>query len=716
MKKLIAVLVLLVVVAQLSGPTTLAKSSYVSSFTAAYPSAKGTALEACGTCHTSTMALNPYGTDLSAAKLNFASVESKDSDGDGASNLAEIKALTNPGDPASKPKTGSGGSGSGSGGSGAGSSGASSGKASYRDIAGLPAQASIEALVKAGILTPGGYFRPGAQITRVEFACLLQRLFGLPVTQPYLPAFSDVPKTNWGYGVVETVVRAGLMAPSEAGKFAPGGAVTRGAAARTAAIALGHAADVKGKSDADCVAYAASLGLFTAGSDPAHTLTRAEAAVLVAKVLEAKKKMADPLAGIADYALGPERCATCHKDIAADFPTTMHSRMVRELGPGATNANFADPAAGIKPSDVKFVVGNNESNYFVGQDMNYLAAAWKVEEKEWTSRSVSPWLTACGQCHTTGYDATLKTFVSLNITCESCHGGGAKHVAAGGDTSRIKVSLDVDSCNSCHGGDRQGDPLMSTGHYTVFKDLIQLPYYNQGCMECHSATVRIDEEKGVTPPTLADFKTGDHQNDRVGITCVVCHDPHKRENEAQLRVEPQETCVQCHTGELTTETFAAGKEVHHPQAEMWKGVGAIGVPATPAAKTATCVDCHMTNGNHYFKVGTPIVTLSVHGKPVDFDSCASCHTGMTTEKIQGLFEEFETRIAELKALLAEVDAHIANETKFGRDMTEAKALRDKAFTNISFAEQDKSKGIHNPAYVDAMLRAAEDYLNQAMRK
>lgn len=716
MKKLIVALVLLVVVAQISGPTTLAKSGYVASFTAAYPNTANTALAACGTCHTSSMGLNPYGADLAAAKVDYRAVEGKDSDGDGASNLAEIQALTNPGDPASKPASGSGaGSGSKSGG-GSSPGTSSSGSASYRDIAGTAAQSSIEALVKAGVLTPGGYFRPNANVTRVEFACLLQRLFGLPITQPYLAAFSDVPKTHWAWGVVETVVRAGLMTPSEDGKFDPGGAVTRGAAARITAIALGHAADVKDKSDAEALAYAAGLGLFAGSSDPGKAMTRGDAAMLLAKVLAAKKQMDDPFAGIADYALGPERCATCHKDVAGDFQTTMHSRMVRELGPGATNANFNDPAAGIKPSDVLFVIGNNESNYFVGKDFNYLTSAWSVEEKEWHSRNASPWLTACGQCHTTGYDKGLKTFVSLNITCESCHGGGAKHVATGGDASRIKVSLDVDSCNACHGGDRQGDPLMSMGHYTVFKDLSQLPYYKESCMECHSATVRIAEEKGETPPTLADFKTGDHKDDRVGVTCVVCHDPHKRENEAQLRMEPQETCIDCHTGELTTETFAAGKEVHHPQKEMWQGIGAIGVEPMPAAKTATCVDCHMTNGNHYFKVGTPTVTLSVHGKPVDFDSCASCHTGMTAEKIQGLFDKFEARIEELKELLAEVDAHIANETKFGRDMTAAKALRDKAFTNISFAEQDKSKGIHNPAYVEEMLRVAEEFLRQAMRQ
>ncbi len=712
MRKLAIVLLMVLIVPALvvgfsTRSTTYAKTEYVSSFTTAYPNTKGTALAACATCHTKELSLNPYGAALATVKLDYAAVASKDSDGDGATNAAEIAALTFPGDPSSKPT----GTGSGSGGS---SSGGSSTPASYRDIAGSPARSAVESLVKAGVLAGGGgYFRPGAAITRVEFACLLQRLFKLPGTSPYLAAFSDVPKNHWAYSTVEAIVRSALMAPSAEGEFNPAGTVARASAARSASTALGHGTDVASLSDADALAYAANLGLFTSGSGPATSLTRGDAAILIAKVIPAKDKLVDPLVGVANYAIGPEQCAKCHSEEAAKYQTTMHSRMVRTLGPGATTANFADPAAPIKASDVQFVIGTNTTNYFVGKDFRYLPATWDAEANKWGTRSASAWLGSCTTCHTTGYDATLKTFVATNITCESCHGGGAEHVATG-DPSRIKDSLDVDMCESCHGGERQVGQLKETTHYTVFADLSQTPSYKGSCTECHSATVRIAEEKGETPPTLEEFKTGGHQNDRVGVTCVVCHDPHEKTEEAQLRVSVQETCIQCHTGELSGETWTAGKAVHHPQKEMWLGVGAIGVDPMPAAKTATCADCHMTNGNHLFEVGTPVVNLPVKGKDTPFDTCGSCHTGMTAEKVQGLFDAFDTRLASLKDQLAVVDAHIANEESFGRDMATAKALRDKAFTNISFAENDKSKGIHNPAYVEAMFDAAEEFLQQAM--
>lgn len=286
MRKLTLVVVLALLVAGFSWSPTYAKSEYVNSLTTAYPNTGNTPLAACATCHTPKMELNVYGAALSAAKLDFKAIEGKDSDGDGATNAAEIAALTNPGDASSKPA----GSGSGS-----GSSGSSSGSASYRDIAGNPAKSAIEALVKAGVLAGGGSYRPGAAITRVEFACLLQRLFQLPGTTPYLAAFSDVPKTYWAYSTIEAIVRSGLMTSEAAGKFNPSGTVTRAAAARSTSIALGHGADVASLPDADCLAYAAKEGLFGGSSGPTSVMTRGDAAILLAKVLTAKSKMADPL-------------------------------------------------------------------------------------------------------------------------------------------------------------------------------------------------------------------------------------------------------------------------------------------------------------------------------------------------------------------------------------------------------------------------------------
>jgi hypothetical protein len=70
----------------------------------------GSAIDQCLLCHTTNTGanasnLNSYGTAY-ASSYDFAAIESRDSDGDGFNNLAEITAKTFPGDPISKPTGG----------------------------------------------------------------------------------------------------------------------------------------------------------------------------------------------------------------------------------------------------------------------------------------------------------------------------------------------------------------------------------------------------------------------------------------------------------------------------------------------------------------------------------------------------------------------------------------------------------------------------------
>lgn len=80
-----------------------AKSGYLDAFINTYPAATSSKLNNCATCHTAVPNLNPYGADYKRLGHNFTAIEALDSDGDGAKNLAEIIALTWPGDPADLP-------------------------------------------------------------------------------------------------------------------------------------------------------------------------------------------------------------------------------------------------------------------------------------------------------------------------------------------------------------------------------------------------------------------------------------------------------------------------------------------------------------------------------------------------------------------------------------------------------------------------------------
>jgi hypothetical protein len=81
------------------------KPEYLSEFNSRYKTS-GSRLDTCSTCHASSSPsrenLNPYGSDF-AANHDFGAIEAKDSDGDGFSNIDEIKAGTFPGDPNENP-------------------------------------------------------------------------------------------------------------------------------------------------------------------------------------------------------------------------------------------------------------------------------------------------------------------------------------------------------------------------------------------------------------------------------------------------------------------------------------------------------------------------------------------------------------------------------------------------------------------------------------
>jgi hypothetical protein len=100
-RRLLAPLVVLGVCAAISAQAT---PKIMRAFNTRYPEAKEK-LGNCTTCHTDTVPqMNFYGADLKKAGADFAKVDSLDSDGDGVTNMAEIAALTKPGDATSKPE------------------------------------------------------------------------------------------------------------------------------------------------------------------------------------------------------------------------------------------------------------------------------------------------------------------------------------------------------------------------------------------------------------------------------------------------------------------------------------------------------------------------------------------------------------------------------------------------------------------------------------
>ena len=80
-----------------------AVSTYLTNAEKQYPNIVGSKLDNCTLCHTSAPTRNPYGAAFGSASHSFTAIESLDSDGDGFTNIAEIKALTYPGNATDHP-------------------------------------------------------------------------------------------------------------------------------------------------------------------------------------------------------------------------------------------------------------------------------------------------------------------------------------------------------------------------------------------------------------------------------------------------------------------------------------------------------------------------------------------------------------------------------------------------------------------------------------
>jgi hypothetical protein len=98
-------ILLAAVIAAATLATAYGVGSYMTSFESTYPAAVGTSIDKCTLCHTSSSggSRNSYGSAYASNGYSYKAIESLDSDGDGFTNLEEIKALTFPGSASSKP-------------------------------------------------------------------------------------------------------------------------------------------------------------------------------------------------------------------------------------------------------------------------------------------------------------------------------------------------------------------------------------------------------------------------------------------------------------------------------------------------------------------------------------------------------------------------------------------------------------------------------------
>jgi hypothetical protein len=186
----------------------------------------------------------------------------------------------------------------------------------------------------------------------------------------------------------------------------------------------------------------------------------------------------------------------------------------------------------------------------------------------------------------------------MNLGCESCHGPGSAHWDAAGrgkhivSPSLLTPERESMICGQCHSRPKGA---LNTDSPVNTQGLMMLAGTSRATFLASYATSQLDgagsdyfadpaKHSKSHHQQYSDFIRGKmYKNDRYLMTCADCHDPHKRENRAQLRHDPTDNVAACggaachatQTGNLTSHLLTV-----FPQSGGFK-------------QGAKCIDCHM---------------------------------------------------------------------------------------------------------------------------
>jgi Flp pilus assembly protein TadD len=400
----------------------------------------------------------------------------------------------------------------------------------------------------------------------------------------------------------------------------------------------------------------------------------------------------EPPSASAPTYVGESRCAQCHSSEAEAWRSSNHARAMQLANDGTVLGDFND--ARFSKDAVTSTFYKKDGKSYVRTDgpdgklqeyaisytfgvfplqqylvpfpngrLQSLGIAWDSRAKEqggqrwfhlypsqriphtdplhWTGRNQT-WNYMCAECHSTNLrknynlaaDSYATTWSEINVSCESCHGPGSKHVewaqsqkagtyrkgeagnglvvhlnpasgswSSGGTGSstlhwqgQARSHNEVETCAPCHSrrrpitrGYQPGQPYFDAYEPQLLEDGV---YYADG---------QILEE---------DYEYGSFLQSKMyheGVTCTDCHNPHSGKLWA---ASLNAACGKCH---LLSKYD--NEQHHHHKADT---AGAL------------CVNCHMTTRtymvvhvrrDHSFRVPRPDFSAT-YGTP---NACNQCH-------------------------------------------------------------------------------------------
>jgi hypothetical protein len=300
----------------------------------------------------------------------------------------------------------------------------------------------------------------------------------------------------------------------------------------------------------------------------------------------------------------------------------------------------------------------------------------------------------CATCHNTAKNTLLKSQLATNL-----HGNGPTYVRA---TSK--------TCAKCHSHEGFLETI-ATGRDTTASALLAPTGFK--CQTCHESHVSMNPADGtdyalrqLEPVRMMFDSLGTTKLDFNGTTntCAYCHQPRpgqgfpvKVENTSKLYAVTSTRWGPHYSGQSTVLIGKWGYEV--------PGSKAYGNSKHSADKD--CAFCHMVKEPKNAAFGG-------HTFAVDEETCNTCHNGKVN--MEALRTDFDTKVALLRDKLiakklittsgtnaTHTSAGVlipASATKLGRAWTNEEAG---AVFNYRYLTEDRSRSIHNPKYVDALL-------------
>jgi predicted CXXCH cytochrome family protein len=450
--------------------------------------------------------------------------------------------------------------------------------------------------------------------------------------------------------------------------------------------------------------------------------------------------------------IGSQACLGCHPAKYSAWKPSNHATMVVEIiNSTGLPLDIAKAPANLQ-AELRKATHIVARSFLMARDpetqhYKMLNVIYDPAGKAYRASNFSlDWSTQCAGCHTTNMNTGENTWGEAGIGCEACHGPGRDHAIGKGDKTKIVSSKDSDICGQCHGGNdvQTGGRMMADGTkwvvgYRPGMKLSEVPglqltpvdskkippdsnvtanhlrNYNMwaasghgkalgaiskndkaaaDCYGCHSAEGFLAKLEGRT------IDLTDKQKFNT-LSCVTCHEPHNSDNPRQLVMEPEKLCSSCHTQEATL-----------------KGRGATGIEETKGVHSGiTCIQCHMTEGNHLMHVIRPD---DADLKESRADSCTSCHKDSNKKTQAAFLQEWQASFTKSMDGLQSDLKIIGASLKTNPDLLnpDLKKLLDTTRGNLSIISRDGSRGAHNIAFATRIMNQARtdlDLIKASMR-